>query len=156
MPATWLSGSTTRPQPLVCRDHISVIPCGICGGRIGVGGRFLLLEGFLSFSPALNFIPPNSPLSSHSFPLALIHPCHGASDLVNQHPCLSQTFIKKLYLISFSKAGPEIILIYFIIIRVFCARAGLSLQAQERRVQFCRRQVFHRKLRNQSCSFIRN
>ena len=36
---------------------------------------------------------------------------------------------------------------------VFCPRAGLSLQAQELRLQFCRRQVFYRKLRNQVCNF---
>ena len=40
-----------------------------------------------------------------------------------------------------------------IIIRVFCPRVGPSLQAQEPRLQFCGRQVFHRKLRNQGCSF---
>ena len=37
--------------------------------------------------------------------------------------------------------------------RVFCPRAGTSLQAQEPRLQFCRRQVFHRKLRNPGCRF---
>ena len=45
------------------------------------------------------------------------------------------------------------IIIIIIIIRVFCPRAGPSLQAQELRLQFCRRQVFNRKLRKQSCSF---
>ena len=44
----------------------------------------------------------------------------------------------------------------FIIIRVFCPRAGPSLQAQEPRLQFCRRQDFHHKLRNQGCTFNRN
>ena len=34
-----------------------------------------------------------------------------------------------------------------IIIRVFCPRAGPSLQAQEPRLQFCRRQVFHRRVK---------
>ena len=43
-----------------------------------------------------------------------------------------------------------------IIIRVFCPRAGPSLQAQEPRLQFFRRQVIHRKLRNQGCSFTRD
>ena len=38
---------------------------------------------------------------------------------------------------------------------VFCPKAGPSLQAEKPRLQFCRRQVFHRKLRNQSCSFPR-
>ena len=38
---------------------------------------------------------------------------------------------------------------------VFCPRAGTSLQVQEPRLQFCQRQVFHRKLRNQSCNFTR-
>ena len=41
----------------------------------------------------------------------------------------------------------------FIIITVFCPRADPSLQAQEPRLQFCRRQIFHRKLRNKGCSF---
>ena len=35
---------------------------------------------------------------------------------------------------------------------VFWPRAGPSLQAQEPRLQFSQRQVFHRKLRNQGCS----
>ena len=43
-----------------------------------------------------------------------------------------------------------------ILIRVFCPRAGLSLQTQEPRLQFYRRQVCHRNLRNQGCSFTRN
>ena len=38
---------------------------------------------------------------------------------------------------------------------MLCRRAGCSLQAQEARLQFCQRQVFHRKLRNQDCSFTR-
>ena len=46
--------------------------------------------------------------------------------------------------------------IMLIIIRVFCLRAGPSLQTQEPRLQFCRRQVFHRKLRKQGCSFTRD
>ena len=36
---------------------------------------------------------------------------------------------------------------------VFCPRAGPSLLAQEPRLQFCWRQIFHHKLRNQGCSF---
>ena len=40
------------------------------------------------------------------------------------------------------------------IIRVFCPRVGPKLQAQEPWLQFCRRHVFHCKLRNQGCSFI--
>ena len=39
---------------------------------------------------------------------------------------------------------------------VFCPRAGPSLQAQEPRLEFCRRQVFHLKLRKQGCSFTRD
>ena len=35
---------------------------------------------------------------------------------------------------------------------MLCPRAGLSLLTQEPRLQFYRRQVFHRKLRNQGCS----
>ena len=42
------------------------------------------------------------------------------------------------------------------IIRAFCPRAKPSLQAQAPRLQFCRRQIFHRKLRNQGCSFTRD
>ena len=36
---------------------------------------------------------------------------------------------------------------------VFCPKAGPSLHAEKPRLQFCRRQVFHFKLRNQGCSF---
>ena len=43
-----------------------------------------------------------------------------------------------------------------IIIRVFCLKAGPSLQAEKPRLQFCRRQVFHRKLRNQGYSSTRD
>ena len=39
---------------------------------------------------------------------------------------------------------------------VFCRKAGPSLQAEKPRLQFCRRQVFHCKLRNQGCSFTRD
>ena len=39
---------------------------------------------------------------------------------------------------------------------MFCPRAEPSLQAQGPRLQFCRRQVFHRKLRDQGCSFTRD
>ena len=42
------------------------------------------------------------------------------------------------------------ILYYIIIIGVFCQRAGPSVQAQEPRLQFCRRQIFHRKLRTKA------
>ena len=46
--------------------------------------------------------------------------------------------------------------IVIIIIRVFCPRAGPSLQVQKPSLQFCRRQVFHQRLRNQCCSFTRD
>ena len=48
--------------------------------------------------------------------------------------------------------------LYWIIIIIItvCPRPSLSLQTQEPRLQFCRRQVFHRKLRNQGCSFTRD
>ena len=39
---------------------------------------------------------------------------------------------------------------------VFCPKAGPSLQAEKPMLQFCRRQVFQRKLRNQGCSFTRD
>ena len=39
---------------------------------------------------------------------------------------------------------------------MFYPRADPSIQAQEPRLQFCRRQVFHCKLRNQGCSFTRD
>ena len=45
---------------------------------------------------------------------------------------------------------------FYSIIRVFCPKAGSSLQAGKHRLQFCRGQVFHRKLRNQGYSFTRN
>ena len=43
-----------------------------------------------------------------------------------------------------------------IIIRVFCPKAGTSLQVEKPMLQFCRWQVFHHKLRNQGCSFTRD
>ena len=39
---------------------------------------------------------------------------------------------------------------------VSCPKAGPPLQVEKPRLQFCRRQVFHRKLRNQGCSFTRD
>ena len=39
---------------------------------------------------------------------------------------------------------------------VFCKKAGPSLQAEKPRLQFCRRQVFHRKLRKEGCNFTRD
>ena len=39
---------------------------------------------------------------------------------------------------------------------MFCPRADPSLQTQEPRMHFCRRQVFHRKLSIQGCSFTRD
>ena len=53
-------------------------------------------------------------------------------------------------------AAFSIIIIIIIIIRVFCSKTGPSLQAEKPRLQFCPRQVFHRKLRNQGCSFTRD
>ena len=38
----------------------------------------------------------------------------------------------------------------------FCPKAGPSLQAEKPRLQFCRRHIFHRKLRNRGCSFTRD
>ena len=43
-----------------------------------------------------------------------------------------------------------------IIIRVFSPRAGPSLQAQEPRLEFCRREDFNSKLKNQGWSFTRD
>ena len=48
------------------------------------------------------------------------------------------------------------IYIYIHISWILCPRAGPSLQAQEPSLQFCRRQSFHHKLRNQGCSFTRD
>ena len=39
---------------------------------------------------------------------------------------------------------------------VYCPKAGPSLQAEKPRLQFCQRQVFHHKLRDQGCSFTRD
>ena len=47
-------------------------------------------------------------------------------------------------------------IIISIIMRVFCPRACPSLQAQEPRLQFCRRQDFHRKVNNQDWSFTKD
>ena len=44
----------------------------------------------------------------------------------------------------------------YIINRVFWPRAGPSLQTQEPSLQFCWRQVFHCKVRNQGCNFTRD
>ena len=44
----------------------------------------------------------------------------------------------------------------YIIMRVLCSRPCSSLQVQELRLQFCLRQVFHRKLRNQAWNFTRD
>ena len=60
-----------------------------------------------------------------------------------------------LYYIQESRTW-KIIFIIIIIIRVFWPKASPSLQAQEPRLQFCRRQVFHRKLRNVGYSFTRD
>ena len=46
--------------------------------------------------------------------------------------------------------------LFMVIIRVFFPKAGPSLQAKKPKPQFCRRQVLHRKLRNQGCSFTRD
>ena len=61
------------------------------------------------------------------------------------------TWPTDIWVVSARDVTPTFIII--ISIRVFCPMAGPSLQAQEHRLQFCRRQVFHRKLRNQDCSF---
>ena len=61
-----------------------------------------------------------------------------------------------LYLLRFIFTFNFYLIIIIIIIRVFCPRASPSLQAWEPRLQFCRRQIFHRKLRNQGCSFTRD
>ena len=53
--------------------------------------------------------------------------------------------------------SPYIYSIYiYISSTVFSPKAGPSLQAEKPRLQFCRRQVFHRKLRNQCCSVTRD
>ena len=44
----------------------------------------------------------------------------------------------------------------FIITRVFCPQAGPSLQEEKPRLQMCRRQVLHCKLKKQGCSFTRD
>ena len=52
--------------------------------------------------------------------------------------------------------GILLFMVIIIVIIVFCPRAGLSMQTQEPRMQYCRRQVFHRNLSNQGCSFTRD
>ena len=39
---------------------------------------------------------------------------------------------------------------------VFCPKAGPSLQAEKPSLQLYRRQIFHRKLRNQDCSLTKD
>ena len=50
----------------------------------------------------------------------------------------------------------HIIIIITIFIRLFCPKAGPSLQAEKPRLQFYRRHVFQRKPRNKGCSFTRD
>ena len=52
--------------------------------------------------------------------------------------------------------GRKLVVYIYIYISMFCPMAGPSLQAQEPRLQFFRRQVFHHKLRNQGCGFTRD
>ena len=54
------------------------------------------------------------------------------------------------------KSSISLISSLYIIIWVFCPRAGPSLQPQEPRLQFCQRQVFHCKLRTRGCGFTRD
>ena len=61
---------------------------------------------------------------------------------------ISEILIFKLILICQFQNVPYALDFEVIIITVFCPRAGPSLQAQEPRLQFCRRQVIHRKLGN--------
>ena len=71
--------------------------------------------------------------------------------------CYSWGQLRKVPILTKTQWWDIYIYIYiYIYIRVFCPRAGPSLQAQEPRLQFCRRQVFHHKLRNQGCSFTRD
>ena len=55
-----------------------------------------------------------------------------------------------------SRGHLKLYIIIITIIKVFCPRAGISLQAQEPGLQFYRRQVLHRELRNQDCRFTRD
>ena len=72
--------------------------------------------------------------------------------------CQLSTLKSRWVLLEEKKWKLNILLLYLtaIIIRVFCPRAGPSLQAQEPIPQFCRRQVIHRRLRNQGCTFTRD
>ena len=68
-------------------------------------------------------------------------------------------FTEQLYKIMKISNWKQIIVIegkVDIIISVFCPKAGPSLQAEKPTLQFCRRQVFHRKLGNQGCIFTRD
>ena len=70
---------------------------------------------------------------------------------------MEYNFIKKLFLVlreeQMLRVFKNLIIIIIIIIREFCPRTGPSLKVQEPRLQFCRRQVFHRKLKIQGCKF---
>ena len=56
---------------------------------------------------------------------------------------------------AYTHTHTHIYIYIYIYLKVFFQRTGPSLQAQKPRLQFCRRQVFHRKLRNQGCNFTR-
>ena len=93
--AFWQSDQNTHFPSIGSRVRVSVTPCGVHGGRIGIGGRFF--SGSLVF-PCTHFITPLSALSPHLF-LLVISPCAGTWGLVNRNPCLTQIFIKGLHFV---------------------------------------------------------
>ena len=70
--------------PLGSWVRISVTPCGFRGGRNGV---------WVGFSPIFPYHKFHSTISPHlSISFHFISPCDGASGMVSQHPCYSQTY----------------------------------------------------------------
>ena len=129
-------------------------------------------DRYFTANSAFSTLPSSQP--SFSFLHTVYHLSSSATNLlpiyhlfqsillqaVNSQPVAQPIFFPLLYMFqhysSFSHSFQHMCIIYlFIIIRVTCPRVGPSLQAQEPWLQFCQRQVFHLKLRNQGCSFNR-
>ena len=51
-------------------------------------------------------------------------------------------------------SASELVIKMIIIIRVFCPKAGLSLQIRHQDCSCAERQIFHYKLKNQGCNVL--
>ena len=178
--ALWYKQLVARLPLLGSWVCISVIPCVFHGGQIGICIGF---SQCFSFSPVTNLIPPLLyPHLTHFLSFHFIFLCDGVLGLVSRHNCYSQTLRyrgftaphplnwpcighelrnKKIknrseWLNMHNIARAKTSTTFIIIISVFCPRAGPSLHAHEPGLQFCQRQVFQCKLRNQGCNFTRD